>query len=216
MSQWSQLCSDARQTLKVLPPPPEEVELLSSYTKAVMSHNKFICSLLDNITDDPKGILIRGQPKGTIVDQGRELEYNHGCVFIPAPNFNKVSLIKVVSNVSKATAVDEICKAINEQLQTLNSLVNDSSTVKIVLCAAKRQVKTQLSTMMNDFRISIPLNSIEVTHADDLLKFLLKISTDCSGTISSSCLNEVNICKLHSNKFTLKITSEPFRMLSKQ
>ena len=172
-----QLWPELFHILKVVPPPPEEVESISPYAKAVMTHNRLISKLIE--TDELKGLLIRGQPKGTLTQHGgHEVKYSQGCLFVPAPYFDKVILIKNVANIDKGQAsIAEISDSLKEQLDLVQHC--DCSRIYLCLCAKTNKLRKELDAQLKLSPLSVA-NPIKLTHHDGLVSDLQKLASSHS------------------------------------
>ena len=208
-----QLWPELFHTLKVVPPPHEEVESISPYTKAVMTHNRLISKLIE--TDELKGLLIRGQPKGTITQHGgHEVKYSQGCLFIPAPYFDKVILIKNVTNIDKGQAsIAEISDSLKEQLDLVQHC--DVSRIYLCLCAKTNKLKKELDAQLKSTPLSVT-NPIKLTHHDGLISDLQKLASSHSHGDVQTALIESAKAELAPDKFQFRLKREQFRNLTGQ
>ena len=85
------------ETLKVVPSFPSELEQFNPFTKCTQGHSKLIYNFL---LSGQKGLLIRGQKASPATANAPE-KFSHGCVFLPAPAFDKVILFKRISDIHR-------------------------------------------------------------------------------------------------------------------
>ena len=83
------------ETLKVVPSFPSELEQFNPLTKCTQWHPKLVSQFL---LSGLKGLLIRGQEVASTEADTSE-KVHHGCVFLPAPAFDKVILLKSISDI---------------------------------------------------------------------------------------------------------------------
>ena len=67
-----------------------------------------------------KGLLVRGQKSEKATDLQPE-KLSHACILIPAPDFQKVILIKTISDLSKTNSIELIVKSLKDQFSSLET-----------------------------------------------------------------------------------------------
>ena len=149
----------AHNTLIVVPEAPEELKS-TPFIDYAFGHKKVISAL--QRCPAIKGYLIRGR----LVKEPKNLEapnvarYNHGCIYIPAPNYNQMVLIKNVKiDKEVMKTVDLIDSHIRHQLQELNEKCANfpkKVSVHIMLCMPEKEknvnFKDQFNGKFNNFR----------------------------------------------------------------
>ena len=110
------LQNDRNNSLVVLPSPPSELHSLNPFVKCYFGHYRTIRTLLHLKLP---GLLIRKQPQ-ILGSQPVSDESGQGCLFIPAPSFNKLLLIIYASSFFDENYIDEVKKSIGRQLKLIN------------------------------------------------------------------------------------------------
>ena len=108
--------------LFLLPPPPQELLSQNAMVKTILGHGKTIQILMNS---NKNGLIIRRQPD----------EFSHffcdgaaqGCIYIPAPNLNKVIIIKNAFNVFDNGFLDNLVGPLISQLKCID---RNLSTIK--------------------------------------------------------------------------------------
>ena len=148
----------AHNTLIVVPEAPEELKS-TPFIDYAFGHKKVIRALQSRPAI--KGYLIRGrlvkEPKN--LQASNVARYNHGCVYIPVPNFNRMVLIKNVKiDKEVMKTVDLITSHICHQLKELNEKCDNfpkKVSVHIMLCMPEKEqsfnFKHQFNGNFNDF-----------------------------------------------------------------
>ncbi|XP_075261255.1 uncharacterized protein LOC142352974 isoform X3 [Convolutriloba macropyga] len=152
------MSSNLRQAVEshlvVLPSPPRELVALNPFTQSILSHNNLISSLL---LMGLNGLVVRRHPK-TVHNTPQtsktspDGDVSFGCLFIPAPISGKVFIFKMIEDLSKKGAGDQIYKSIQHQLRSLNEVVeqfegpsfnHNKVEIQIVICSAPKAEKTE-------------------------------------------------------------------------
>ena len=142
-----------RTSLVVLPSPPQELISLNPFVLCNFTHNNSILNLL---LTDQKGLIIRLHPQNTnnpILPIPTDKKVSFGCFFIPAPNFDKVFMIKNAENLSRSGASEQIYTSIQHQLRILNRILKFSGAsadcrnkldVQVLICTLNQVEKTEI------------------------------------------------------------------------
>ena len=124
------LLEKLRKELVILPCAPEELQKFNPEVKFILGLSKTL-RLLSSMNLRGVAVCKRiplksdSQNCSCSADQANSLEnkLSHGCMFIPAPNFDKVIIVKNVSDLSKEGAVNRITNSILDQLKHLNKVI---------------------------------------------------------------------------------------------
>ena len=151
------MSSNLRQAMEcslvVLPSPPRELVSLNPFTQSILSHNSLISSLL---LMDKNGLVVRRHPKTINTTSETSTpppeDISLGCLFIPAPNSGKVFIFKMIEDLSKNGAGDEIYKSIQHQLRNLNEVIKqfegpsfgeNTTAIQVAICTAPKAQKSE-------------------------------------------------------------------------
>ena len=150
----SNLRQAVESQLVVLPSPPHELVSVNPLIQSILSHNSVITFLL---LMGLNGLVVRRHPK--TMDDTPETsktspddDVSFGCLFIPAPISGKVFIFKMIEDLSKKGAGDQIYKSIQHQLRSLNEIVKqfegpsfnqNKMEIQIVICTAPKAKKTE-------------------------------------------------------------------------
>ena len=114
------LHSEALSKLVLLPRVSDELQALNPAIQGILGHGKTFNFLTNN---NFKGILIRVTPHSNKLIFSQNVSY--GCIYIPAPNFDRIIIIKNVSDLSRDDSVNQITHAVLHQVQKLHHVVSD-------------------------------------------------------------------------------------------
>ena len=134
-------------SLIVLPSPPAQLQSMNPSIQYILGHNKTISCLIQN---NLNGLVIRKQPEqcfNQAANYYATQESRHACLYIPAPNFDRLIVVKNVCDLSKSDAASEISDSVVNQLVFMSNLiyeVNDGCSnslkvpITVFICWVKR------------------------------------------------------------------------------
>ena len=115
--------------LVVLPSAPKVLQLLNPSINFILGNSKTVRTLIRlNLHGLAvcKRLQVTAAPKnspGTSVSEVNPEVSSHGCMFVPAPNFDKVIIVKNVSDLSKDESVRHVTASTLDQLQCLDHVI---------------------------------------------------------------------------------------------
>ena len=87
-----------------------------------------------------KGLLVRGQKSEKATDTQPE-KYSHACVLVPAPNFQKIIIIKTISDVSKQNSVELVINSLKDQFRALEEQYSLTKEDMVLVFWAEKNLK---------------------------------------------------------------------------
>ena len=136
-----ELEAEARSGLVVLPKVSDKTQDLSPAIQATLGSNKSAKMLASN---NFNGIFVR-LPQQSVVktdSQGEEVreKFSLGCIYIPAPNFDRIVVIKTVSDISRSKSLSIVGESVQNQMTYLNDLL---SRFKVNSTSSSQKVSLQ-------------------------------------------------------------------------
>ncbi|XP_075255768.1 uncharacterized protein LOC142348340 isoform X2 [Convolutriloba macropyga] len=194
-----ELIAKARSGLVVLPNLSDEQQALNPAIQAILGPNKTAKMLANN---NFKGVCIR-LPQQSVVkndSQGNQVleKISLGCLYVPAPNFDRIVVIKNVNDLSRSISVPNITESVNHQLIYLNGVISQikanfrpSSDKTLLQCFINSPAKVIKSKNYNDLQSSIQSvvadNDSHLKHLQIELEFTKekKIASVLQGRLES-------------------------------
>ena len=119
-----------RHNLIVLPGAPLELQSLNPAVNFLLGKAKTVRTLYHMnlhglVVSEQVPLNLKGDNNaGASASQQSPEKVSHGCLFIPAPKFDKVIVIKNVSSLSNDDSVSRISNSVLDQIHHLNNLVH--------------------------------------------------------------------------------------------
>ena len=162
------ILDEMKHNLIVLPKPPKELQLMNPAIACVLGNGRTVKSLMDkNLSGlivckrvqfdlDPGPLEVSDSPSSS--GQGSSPDkIQHGCVYFPAPHFDRVIIVKSVNNLSKIETIEKVCNSIQDQLQCLNNAVcllnqnnqitSEKLNVRLFVCLPQKVMKNHPSNL---------------------------------------------------------------------
>ena len=120
-----ELEAEARSDLVALPKVSDDLQALNPAIQAIFGSNKTAKMLASN---NFKGIFVR-LPQQSVVKrdpQGKEVteKISLGCIYIPAPNFDRIVVIKTVNDISRSNSLSIVGESVEHQVTYINDLLS--------------------------------------------------------------------------------------------
>ena len=162
------ILDEMKHNLIVLPKPPKELQLMNPAIVCVLGNGRTVKSLMDKNRrglivckraqfDLDPGPLEASDPPSSSGQGSSPDKIQHGCVYFPAPRFDRVIIVKSVNNLSKIETIEKVCNSIQDQLQCLNNAVcllnqnnqitSEKLNVRLFVCLPQKVMKTHPSNL---------------------------------------------------------------------
>ena len=117
--------SEILSKLVLLPRLSDDLQALNPAIQGILGYAKTVNFLTNN---NFKGVLVRPQPETLLENASNDLvsshNVSHGCMYIPAPKFDRIVVIKNITDLSRIDSVTQITNAVQEQMLYLNEVVS--------------------------------------------------------------------------------------------